>query len=97
MERDSGADFLKTRQQPHVIFLDTLVKIINQFWDIVTQLAKKVVDMTSLIGSDKKELLHLLSVQLKSGDILFPETKAREEEVGNKQKGRKIRLLKNRA
>lgn len=61
MERDSGADFLKTRQQPHVIFLDTLVKIINQFWDIVTQLAKKVVDMTSLIGSERNKLPHLYS------------------------------------
>ena len=71
MERDSGADFLKTRQQPHVIFLDTLVKIINQFWDIVTQLAKKVVDMTSLIGSERNKLPHLLPVQFEAKDILF--------------------------
>lgn len=32
-------------------------------------------DWTSLIGSDKKKLLHLLPTQLESRDILFPETK----------------------
>ena len=32
-------------------------------------------DWTSLMGSDKKKLLHLLPSQLKSRDILWPETK----------------------
>ena len=105
MQRDSDSDILKTQQQSHGIMLDTLVKTINvkgisfSIWERTNADGKGsyTCDSTSLIGSDKKELLHLLSVQLKSGDILFPETKAREEEVGNKQKGRKIRLLKNRA
>ena len=82
MERDSKADFLKEREDKGIYF-KRLISVINDLgitfllWEKTNADGKGscLYDWTSLMGSDKKKLLHLLPSQLKSRDILWPETK----------------------
>ena len=83
MERDSKADFLKKRGEDKGIYFKRLISVINDLgitflvWEKTNADGKGSgsYDWTSLMGSDKKKLLHLLPSQLKSRDILWPETK----------------------
>ena len=83
MERDSKADFLKERGEDKGIYFKRLISVINDLgitflvWEKNNADGKGscLYDWTSLMGSDKKKLLHLLPSQLKSRDILWPETK----------------------
>lgn len=83
MERDSKSDFSKKRGEEKGVYLKRLIAVINSLgitfsvWEKNNADGKGsgTYDWTSLIGSDKKKLLHLLPTQLESRDILFPETK----------------------
>ena len=83
MERDSKTDFLKKKGEEKGIYLKRLIRVINEVgitfsvWEKSNGDGKGsgVYDWTSLVGSDKKKLLHLLPAQLESKDILFLETK----------------------
>ena len=77
MERDSKADFLKEREDKGIYF-KRLISVINDLgitfllWEKTNADGKGsfLYDWTSLMGSDKKKLLHLLPSQLESRDIL---------------------------
>ena len=83
MERDRKSDFLKKRGEEKGVYLKRLIAVINSLGITFSVWEKNNADgkgsgtyeWTSLIGSDKKKLLHLLPTQLESRDILFPETK----------------------
>ena len=83
MERDSKADFLKERGEDKGIYFKRLISVINDLgitfllWEKTNADGKGscLYDWTSLMGSDKKKLCHLLPSQLESRDILWPETK----------------------
>ena len=83
MERDRKTDFLKKKGEEKGIYLKRLIRVINEVgitfsvWEKSNGDGKGsgVYDWTSLVGSDKKKLLHLLPAQLESKDILFLETK----------------------
>ena len=74
MERDSKADFLKKRGEDKGIYFKRLISVINDLgitflvWEKTNADGKGSgsYDWTSLMGSDKKKLLHLLPSQLKS-------------------------------
>ncbi len=84
MDHDSHNDFLKTNQEPKGIFLDKLIKCINDLgipfsiWEKVNADGRGsgTYDWCTLVGSDKKKLLYKLPEQLENDDILFPETKS---------------------
>lgn len=78
MERDSKADFLKERGEDKGIYFKRLISVINDLgitflvWEKTNADGKGscLYDWTSLMGSDKKKLCHLLPSQLESRDIL---------------------------
>ena len=84
MDHDSHNDLLKTNQEPKGIFLDKLIKCINDLgipfsvWEKVNADGRGsgMYDWSSLVGSDKKKLLYKLPEQRENDDILFPETKS---------------------
>ena len=83
MERDNKADINKGRGEEKGLYLKKFVKEINETGITFNVWEKKnadgagsgLYDWTSLLGSDKKKLMNKLPRQLKSSDILFPETK----------------------
>ena len=80
LERDAIADFQKTRGQPKGVYIAKLIKSINDLGILFSIWNKKnadgsdsqIKDFTSLLGSQKKKLLH--SFASKMDDFLYPET-----------------------
>ena len=79
MERDSKADFLKERGEDKGIYFKRLISVINDLgitflvWEKNNTDGKGscLYDWTSLMGSDKKKLCHLLGAPSWSQEISF--------------------------